>query len=450
MQHRAPAHNLPLRRGGHLADGCSTACNIEQCYTCTGTMPSVCTPKSAGSACNDGLFCNGADTCNMSGACSGHAGDPCPGPDGDNDCKESCNEGTDSCTANDPNGSACTDGMFCTGTDTCMAGTCSVHTGDPCPGPDGDANCAESCNEADDDCTANDPEGSSCADDANLCTVDQCDGQGTCEHPRIVRLDRPGNANQKGSLLMFAKIAVDSARGVDTLVDLTNAGDADVTVTCYWVDGATWEKVDFHFDLTKRQPSYFRASDGLPGAGGAGVPPFPSDPGKGELKCWASDAFGAQIKHNFLKGEATVTDATNATSWEYAATGFQCRLPVKNGAPCGDPGTIRLEGCGLDPCRATLELDFFSTNDKTGQSRPLGGRLDTDLALPVYPGPAPRGRAGHDQGEVRPLERERDEVHRPHPLPHLLRPREARRRGRRLQTQRAAHREGPRPHRRRT
>ena len=30
------------------------------------------------------------------------------------------------------------------GGDTCNSGTCSDHTGDPCPGPDGDDNCSES------------------------------------------------------------------------------------------------------------------------------------------------------------------------------------------------------------------------------------------------------------------------------------------------------------------
>jgi hypothetical protein len=33
------------------------------------------------------------------------------------------------------------------GNDTCTGGTCSTHAGDPCSGPDGDANCSESCNE---------------------------------------------------------------------------------------------------------------------------------------------------------------------------------------------------------------------------------------------------------------------------------------------------------------
>ena len=77
-----------------------------------------------------------------------HAGNPCPGPDGDGNCSESCNEAADNCTAPDPNGSACSDGLFCNGTDTCNAGACSVHTGDPClPLNTADGNCSTSCNE---------------------------------------------------------------------------------------------------------------------------------------------------------------------------------------------------------------------------------------------------------------------------------------------------------------
>jgi len=67
-------------------------------------------------------------------ACTAHAGNPCPGPDGDGNCSESCNEAADNCTAPDPNGSTCADGLFCNGTDTCASGTCSAHSGDPCAG----------------------------------------------------------------------------------------------------------------------------------------------------------------------------------------------------------------------------------------------------------------------------------------------------------------------------
>src|SRR5262249_37199024 len=83
----------------------------------------TCAHANDGAPCDDGVFCNGADTC-AGGKCSVHAGNPCPGPDGDSNCKESCDERTHSCTANDPNGSFCNDGRSCNGADSCQNGVC--------------------------------------------------------------------------------------------------------------------------------------------------------------------------------------------------------------------------------------------------------------------------------------------------------------------------------------
>ena len=133
-----------------------------------------------GAACNDGVFCNGDDSCSA-GTCVTHSGNPCPGPDGDSDCAESCNEASDACTAHDNNGSSCDDGLFCNGEDNCSAGACSGHAGDPCPGPDNDEDCAESCDEADKSCTSPDPNGSSC-DDGVFCNGEDNCSAGLCVH----------------------------------------------------------------------------------------------------------------------------------------------------------------------------------------------------------------------------------------------------------------------------
>ena len=68
--------------------------------------------KPNGSPCDDGLFCTVTDVCS-NGVCVG-SGDPCPGCDGDSDCSESCNEAQNNCTTNDPNACGCNDGLFCT------------------------------------------------------------------------------------------------------------------------------------------------------------------------------------------------------------------------------------------------------------------------------------------------------------------------------------------------
>lgn len=76
-----------------------------------------------------------------------------------------------------PNNTApCDDGLFCDGTDTCDgAGGCNVHTGDPCPG-----SVCKTCQEVSDTCF--DPAGTACTSDSNVCTDDLCDGSGLCSH----------------------------------------------------------------------------------------------------------------------------------------------------------------------------------------------------------------------------------------------------------------------------
>ena len=180
----------PCGGGGECASGicvdsvcCDAVCGAgvaNDCQACSvaagASVDGVCGP-STGNGCDDGLFCTVTDTC-QAGVCAGN-GDPCPGADGDGDCAESCDEAADSCTSPDPNGSSCSDGSFCNGGETCTAGVCSDSAGDPCPGPDGDGDCAESCDEAADSCTAADADGSGC-DDGAFCTgTDSCQA-GTC------------------------------------------------------------------------------------------------------------------------------------------------------------------------------------------------------------------------------------------------------------------------------
>lgn len=144
--------------------------------------------------CNDGLFCNGAEAC-VGGSCQTGTAPNC---DDDVDCTDdSCNEATDSCDhiANNAN---CDDGLFCNGSESCDA-TLDCQTGsDPCP----DQNCIEStdtCNDCitDGDCDdglfCNGAEacvGGSCqtgtaanCDDDVGCTDDSCNtGTDSCDN----------------------------------------------------------------------------------------------------------------------------------------------------------------------------------------------------------------------------------------------------------------------------
>lgn len=52
-------------------DGCDAHCQIEPCFTCTGT-PSVCTPSADAAPCDDHASCTAGETC-QAGVCSGAA-----------------------------------------------------------------------------------------------------------------------------------------------------------------------------------------------------------------------------------------------------------------------------------------------------------------------------------------------------------------------------------------
>ncbi len=87
-----------------------------------------CTPPAD---CDDGLFCNGVEDC-VGETFHCVPGTPVDCDDGIACTDDSCNEDTDSCDniANDAN---CDDGLFCNGAETCSGGACQAGV-DPCPG----------------------------------------------------------------------------------------------------------------------------------------------------------------------------------------------------------------------------------------------------------------------------------------------------------------------------
>jgi hypothetical protein len=127
-----------------LAQACQTF--LDDCLAAAETRPNVeacvaaalfqCDPACVDEDCNDGVFCNGEEKCNVQGECDESPGDPC-GLD------ETCNEEADTC-----DGAElciidldCDDGIFCNGEEKCgLGGECDSGPGDPC-GP------RETCNE---------------------------------------------------------------------------------------------------------------------------------------------------------------------------------------------------------------------------------------------------------------------------------------------------------------
>ncbi len=122
--------------------------------------------------CDDGLFCNGAEICNVgTGVCE--AGTP---PACDNglfcDGAESCNESTDSCDAGTP--PVCDDGAFCNGTESCDEGADSCTAGTPPESDDGVGCTDDSCDEVN-DVIVHTPNDGLCDNGAF------CDGSETCD-----------------------------------------------------------------------------------------------------------------------------------------------------------------------------------------------------------------------------------------------------------------------------
>ncbi len=160
-------------------------CNDGNPCTDDSCVSGVCQHTNNGNSCNDGIFCNGTDTC-AGGSCSAHSGDPCASgqlccESSDTCVDECCNHAacadanactTDSCVSgvcqNTNNNNSCNDSIFCNGTDTCSGGSCSAHTGTPC-GP------AQVCCEAIDLCNDN------CCSDGDCAVNEICDaGQDVC------------------------------------------------------------------------------------------------------------------------------------------------------------------------------------------------------------------------------------------------------------------------------
>jgi subtilisin family serine protease len=78
--------------------------------------------------CDDGLFCNGAETC-VSSICQAGTAPNCA--DAVACTTDSCNEATDSCD-HTPNNAACSDGLFCNGAEVCNATLGCQAGSDPC------------------------------------------------------------------------------------------------------------------------------------------------------------------------------------------------------------------------------------------------------------------------------------------------------------------------------
>jgi nitrous oxidase accessory protein NosD len=103
------------------------------------TTPSTCSSCTSNADCNDGLICNGTETCNLETS-SCQAGTPPSCSTSQPACNDAfCQEGTGCMVTPKTNGTPCDDGAQCSIADVCQAGACVGGGGGD---PDGDDICS--------------------------------------------------------------------------------------------------------------------------------------------------------------------------------------------------------------------------------------------------------------------------------------------------------------------
>jgi hypothetical protein len=235
------------------------------------------------------------------------------------------------------------------------------------------------------------------------------------------------NADSPAAIVTFPLVRVDSSRGQDTTIQLNNADTTPVDVACFLqhVIGhcdlnpqqpcavatdcpagdacSTMENVvtPFTLRLTASQPLRWRLSAGraslpLPENLGS-IPPAPSDPFVGTLRCIVVDASGRPVERNVLHGAATLEGYEAALERIDAATYNGIGMAALVGANNGDDALVvggpaaEYEGCpstllvnhvadfALEPTARTSHLITMLSvascgADLFGRSR-LGGAL---------------------------------------------------------------------------
>jgi hypothetical protein len=227
------------------------ACTVDSCDNGLAT----CVHTADDGACDDGSFCNGAETCNAVLDCQSGPVPDCD--DGVSCTADSCDDGLTTCV-NLPDDSPCDDGLFCNGAESCDSIAGCVFGPDPCPGQlclarrmsccfdddgDGVCNASDQCNGFDDD-----------ADIDNDGVADGCDN--CMNDPNPVQLDCDNDGT--GDVCALLQGSVDC--NLDSVPD-------ECTPTSSWVgaDGAAYEAdanwTPFGIPLTHATMSHNGADD---------------------------------------------------------------------------------------------------------------------------------------------------------------------------------------------
>ena len=197
------------------------ACTTDSCSNTTRAC--VFTPVHQ--SCSDGLYCTGNETCDPSNPAAVNgcvAGVPVDCEDGIACTADSCSNSTSSCT-HVPNHLSCTDGLPCNGAEQCDAtpgtGGCKAGTPVVCGNTDGIACTVESCDQATGTCDVT-PNNALCPS-GQTCTIGGCTNGPTC----------PGGTNaecQDGNQCNGAEVCVTGICRPGTAVNCNDSIDCTV------------------------------------------------------------------------------------------------------------------------------------------------------------------------------------------------------------------------------
>ncbi len=165
--------------------GAAGVCDAgQQCVPSTGLCANLPDPPNSTPCEQDGDLCTN-EHCDGSGSCVFLSNVTCPGPIGDCDGGKVCQPSTGACIdAPEPTlGTSCeADGNLCTVDQCDGAGNCTKLMDRVCPGPENACDGGKVCQPSTGTCinVADPPLGTPCQVDSSLCTLDHCDGSGTC------------------------------------------------------------------------------------------------------------------------------------------------------------------------------------------------------------------------------------------------------------------------------
>jgi hypothetical protein len=167
---------------GACAAGTALTCDDGNPCTvdaCTAGVGCTTTPVIAGTTCSDGDMCNGVETCDAAGACRSGTALSCS--DGNPCTIDTCDAATGCHHANAPSGSDCGDGNACNGAETCDAsGACVAGAPVTCA-PTGNPCTTNACNPLTGSCESGNAAAGTNCDDGDLCNgLETCNGSGAC------------------------------------------------------------------------------------------------------------------------------------------------------------------------------------------------------------------------------------------------------------------------------